>query len=113
MTLLCYIQYNDSMMDEKQKSILENLKQELRRGAIALVAMSRLQNAQYGYAMIRKLNKAISLEQQNKCKMFLATVVVNRISSDLTLSPILPLRAPCRSTHDSHFERRALNLKMA
>ena len=45
------------MMDEKQKNALENLKQELRRGAIALVAMSRLQEARYGYAMIRDLKE--------------------------------------------------------
>ena len=45
------------MMDEKQTNALENLKQELRRGAIALVAMSRLQEARYGYAMIRGLSE--------------------------------------------------------
>ena len=57
LTSLCSIQYNISMMDEKQKNALKNLKQELRRGAIALVAMSRLQEAHYGYAMIRDLKE--------------------------------------------------------
>lgn len=57
MTLLCCIQYNKRMMEEKHRNALKNLKQELRRGSIALVAMSQLRTAQYGYAMIRSLTE--------------------------------------------------------
>jgi hypothetical protein len=54
-------------MEEKHRNALKNLKQELRRGSIALVAMSQLRTAQYGYAMIRSLTeKGFEVKKQEK-----------------------------------------------
>jgi DNA-binding PadR family transcriptional regulator len=43
-------------MDEKSFENVEKLKQELRRGIIVVAVMSRLQDFQYGYAMLKDLN---------------------------------------------------------
>ncbi len=57
LTLLCYIQYNNFMMNIKQNTEFEKLKLEMRRGAIVLAAMSQLQKEQYGYSLINSLNE--------------------------------------------------------
>jgi len=43
-------------MDEKTLENVEKLKQEMRRGIIVVAVMSRLQDFQYGYAMLKNLN---------------------------------------------------------
>jgi len=57
LTILCYIQYNGIMMNNKQNLELEKLKQEMRRGTIVLAAMSQLTREQYGYSLIKSLNE--------------------------------------------------------
>jgi len=44
------------MMNEKTTQTIEKLKQEMRRGIIVVAVMSRLQQSQYGYAMLKNLN---------------------------------------------------------
>jgi PadR family transcriptional regulator PadR len=44
-------------MDEKTLENVEKLKQEMRRGIIVVAVMSRLQDFQYGYAMLKNLNE--------------------------------------------------------
>ena len=44
-------------MDEKTLENVEKLKQEMRRGIIVVAVMSRLEDFQYGYAMLRNLNE--------------------------------------------------------
>ena len=43
-------------MEEKTLENVEKLKQEMRRGIIVVAVMSRLQDFQYGYAMLKNLN---------------------------------------------------------
>ena len=57
MTLLCVIQYNMYMMNEKRTKDLEKLKQEMRRGVIVLAVLSQLKKEQYGYSLIKNLKK--------------------------------------------------------
>jgi len=57
LTLLCIIQYNTSMMNEKHTKDFAKLKQEMRRGVIVLAAMSQLKQEQYGYSLIKSLKK--------------------------------------------------------
>ena len=56
MTILCNIQYNVGMMNEQANVNVEKLKQEMRRGIIVVAVMSRLQESQYGYALLKNLN---------------------------------------------------------
>jgi hypothetical protein len=56
LTILCYIQYNVVMMNEKTLETIEKLKQEMRRGITVAVVMSRLKQSQYGYALLKSLN---------------------------------------------------------
>ena len=56
MTILCNIQYNVGMMNEQANVNVEKLKQEMRRGIILVAVMSRLQESQYGYALLKNLN---------------------------------------------------------
>ena len=44
------------MMDTKVQDAVEKLRQEMRRGTIVLAVMSRLRQAQYGYALLSDLN---------------------------------------------------------
>lgn len=57
LTILCCIQYNDGMMNNKQNEEFEKLQQELRRGVIVLAVMSQLHSEQYGYSLISSLNE--------------------------------------------------------
>jgi len=57
LTILCDIQYNGIMMNNKQNLELEKLKQEMRRGTIVLATMSQLTREQYGYSLIKSLNE--------------------------------------------------------
>lgn len=57
MTILCNVQYNDGMMNNKQNEEFEKLQQELRRGVIVLAVMSQLHSEQYGYSLISSLNE--------------------------------------------------------
>jgi DNA-binding PadR family transcriptional regulator len=43
-------------MNEQTLENVEKLKQEMRRGIIVVAVMSRLQDFQYGYAMLKNLN---------------------------------------------------------
>jgi DNA-binding PadR family transcriptional regulator len=53
------------MNDKKNpQTMLESLALELRRGAIILAVLSQLDEAEYGYSLIKKLeSKGISIEQ--------------------------------------------------
>ena len=44
------------MMNEQANVNVEKLKQEMRRGIIVVAVMSRLQESQYGYALLKNLN---------------------------------------------------------
>ena len=44
------------MMNSKQNTELDKLRQEMRRGVIVLAAMSQLTEEQYGYSLIKDLN---------------------------------------------------------
>jgi len=44
------------MMNEQANVNVEKLKQEMRRGIILVAVMSRLQESQYGYALLKNLN---------------------------------------------------------
>ncbi|HUV15843.1 MAG TPA: helix-turn-helix transcriptional regulator [Pelolinea sp.] len=43
-------------MNEQANVNVEKLKQEMRRGIIVVAVMSRLQESQYGYALLKNLN---------------------------------------------------------
>jgi len=45
-------------MTEEMQSILGNLQQELRRGAIVLCVLSLLDKPRYGYALLERLEKS-------------------------------------------------------
>jgi len=45
------------MMNNKSNNELEKLRQEMRRGVIVLATLSQLEKAEYGYSLIKELNK--------------------------------------------------------
>lgn len=68
LTVLCDIQYNlikkvgDKMSDTNK--ILQNLKQEMRRGSLVLAVLTQLDKEEYGYSLIELLSdKGFEIEQ--------------------------------------------------
>lgn len=55
---MCDIQYTVSMKTQNQNEQLDNLSQELRRGALPLAVLCMLQENKYGYALIGDLTAA-------------------------------------------------------
>lgn len=55
---MCDIQYTVSMKTQNQNEQLDNLSQELRRGALPLAVLCMLQENKYGYALIGELTAA-------------------------------------------------------
>ena len=55
---MCDIQYIVSMKTQNQNEQLDNLSQELRRGALPLAVLCMLQENKYGYALIGDLTAA-------------------------------------------------------
>lgn len=55
---MCDIQYTVSMKTQNQNEQLDNLSQELRRGALPLAVLCMLQENKYGYALIGELTTA-------------------------------------------------------
>jgi PadR family transcriptional regulator PadR len=53
--ILCYIQYNVANGDNMTDESFENVLLELRRGVIVLAVLSRLDQEQYGYSLIKSL----------------------------------------------------------
>ena len=65
MTILCDIQYNVFMMTKNEYSEqVEKLTQELRRGIVVLAVLSQLDEPQYGYSLLKRLDeKGLEVDQ--------------------------------------------------